>query len=253
MIVREIPATDGVPACLTLIAQTEHASLAQQLAWHWAGLPFGSSFLQTTLLPVLAHHDDGWSDWDAAPAVDPHLGRPYAFTEMPLVESLDIWSRSILACETYGPLGGWLVAQHFLALLSHSENAQQPQAGDWMRQQQAACVNWLSTWQAEQAENSAALADAALASLQFFDRLSLWFCCSASPAPFRAESPSSGAVSFRQPQRGQVLVSPWPFDGDGFSVEVASLRVAAQDFSSAVELALAPHEIVDLSWELIPW
>jgi hypothetical protein len=141
MIVREVFAASNQsgdqPACWALISQIEHARLAYDLATHWSELPLSDGLLSETVLPTIFHHDDGWAAWDNAPQVDPQSGRPLSFLEMPLAESLDIWTGSIQAVEPFGPLASWLVAEHFTKLLAPSHHAEAAIAKSWLAEQAA--------------------------------------------------------------------------------------------------------------------
>ncbi|QDU39823.1 hypothetical protein Mal4_41710 [Maioricimonas rarisocia] len=81
-----------------LIAQTEHARIAAELARAWGNDRFAPLSLADWLVPAIRHHDDGWSDWDDAPHVDPETGTPRDFTEMAMADATAIWRRSIAVC-----------------------------------------------------------------------------------------------------------------------------------------------------------
>ena len=90
MIRRDYQDTDGT-ACWLLVTQPEHARLAGELAEHWGAGTVAPLVSPAELLPAVYHHDDGWSDWEQHPTLDPEHGRPRSFTEMPLERSLEIW------------------------------------------------------------------------------------------------------------------------------------------------------------------
>ena len=46
------------------------------------------------ILRGVAHHDDGWAEWDAAPRVNPANGMPRSFLEMRMRDSTAIWTRA---------------------------------------------------------------------------------------------------------------------------------------------------------------
>src|SRR5689334_22023337 len=100
MIRRPQPGVDSQPQWV-LISQVEHARVSGELAEHWAA---GALAPRDELVATIYHHDDGWREWEQRPDVDPEPGRPRAFTEMPLADSLVIWQRSIDAAARLGNL-----------------------------------------------------------------------------------------------------------------------------------------------------
>src|SRR5581483_10014235 len=103
-----------------LISQVEHARVAGELAQQWGNPPLTPLVPRDELVATIRHHDDGWAEWERMPGVDPQLGQPYAFTEMPLADSLAIWRKSIDGARSLGNLAPYLVSGHFSALLRHS-------------------------------------------------------------------------------------------------------------------------------------
>ena len=112
---------DGAEAWI-LISQIDHAQLAARLAAHWRGPAADQLEPRLELLAAIEHHDDGWAGWEAKPGVDDVTGRPLAFDEMLLGESLAIWRHSITAAEAFGPLAAYCVAGHFCALLERFDS-----------------------------------------------------------------------------------------------------------------------------------
>src|ERR1700754_3881963 len=109
-----------------LISQVEHAHVSGELTRNLKE-PFSHEVVE-----AITHHDDGWAGWEASPKLNPEIGGPYSFVEMPLPETLVIWDGSIAAARKFGPLAGFMVAGHFYNLLSGSEHAGQPAAIAWM-------------------------------------------------------------------------------------------------------------------------
>src|SRR5262245_48839151 len=130
-----------------LIPQIEHALLAFRLAEHWGQGSFAPLEPRAELLWAVAHHDDGWRDWDASPGVDPVHGRPRSFTEMEIADSVAIWSGSIETAAAAGPLQGYVVAGHFCVLARRASawrNADPAwdQAEAFLRKYEALMQDW---------------------------------------------------------------------------------------------------------------
>ena len=174
MIRREIQIFNQ-PPCWLLITQLEHARLCGVLAEHC--LPEFDKPFRQELMQAIVHHDDGWADWELAPQIDPDHGRPYSFRELPLADSLAIWRKSINASAEYGNIAGWVVAQHFLALLGKGDSAHEETSIKWQDEITSLADSYFSTWQqADLTRNTKTLALEGLAWLQLLDMLSLWLC-----------------------------------------------------------------------------
>src|SRR5437588_5307222 len=97
MIRREIQMSDGAAIWL-LVSQVEHAHVSGELMRHWR------DELTPDVVEAIWHHDDGWTAWEAKPKLNPAIGGPHSFLEMPLGESLLIWDHSIVEARKFGPL-----------------------------------------------------------------------------------------------------------------------------------------------------
>lgn len=250
MIRRDWTAPDGTPSWL-LIAQIQHAHLAGRIADHWALEPFATVAERPEVVTAIVHHDDGWAEWEEVPAVDPGLGRPLSFMEMPLAQSLAIWSESIDRAAGLGNLVGSMVASHFISRLLQSSAAESDAARAWvalMRERQA---GWLAAWQAEApADNRQEVASKAVAYMQMFDELSLWFCTAERIRPHRLPTPEGLEIRFTSQPSGDVTVAPWPLRTDHLDLTVCGDAVPVARYRSAADLASAPRLPTRLRWRL---
>src|SRR5689334_17630417 len=103
MIRRDWVDVDGRAAWL-LISQVEHARISGELCQNWSAVQALPADVRAEIVAAVFRHDDGWAEWEQAPEVDARTGRPREFTEMPLTESLEIWSRSIDQSTSVGDL-----------------------------------------------------------------------------------------------------------------------------------------------------
>jgi hypothetical protein len=263
-----------------LISQIEHARVAAELARRWRRpfFPVSPHAEQTAaamaeLLDAIEHHDDGWDEWERAPDLDPEQGWPRSFTEMPLADSLAIWSKSIAVAEQIGLIAAWAVAGHFCALLAgtsaHASTGDAALARDWIDQLQANRQVWLAAWVGSTTGRTESVAGAALQVLQFFDAFSLWICCTCPPEgvgvpPGDSNSKRTFAdgtefqFSYRPEyavQRGELRSSgvagirPWPFDIDDLRVSAACHMVAIGKYRTPSEL-VAASKPARLTWRL---
>ena len=292
MIRRDCLLEDGQPGWV-LVPQPEHARLAADLAREWhadeatdprrAG---GVSPPKLSKLPqppedfftALAHHDDGWSAWEAAifaptlsrghpppgslavtptPEIVPEDGRPRSFTEMPLDDTLAIWSRCVDQAESCGPFPAWLVAGHFSTMLAGGTGAVKPAAAGWLAGIASRRRVWSDAWQSvDPVAQTQRLADRLLALLQFFDALSLWLCCGAptvdelETAPINPPPTGPSGQRFRAASIGGALrITRWPFVPAALDLTAACLRVPVRAYVHANDL-LAAQESHVLRWKL---
>ena len=273
MIRREVTLPGGGLGWL-LVSQIEHARLAGALAAEWGAPPYSAVEPRDELLPAIVRHDDGWSEWERWPALDPATGRPRNFLEMPVEDSLLIWRTSIERAEAMSPLGGATVAGHFLHLLRHGLVWEQhgtraaAAAHQWGAEFDALRQGWLDEWSASPIVPGSArgslleTAAAAVSWLQFFDRLSLWFCMKEQQEP--AELSTCGGPPLRlAPQArsttechdGDVLtvkLEPWPLRIPEFEITLGARLVPARRYADAAELAAVPWRLMRWRLRLVP-
>jgi hypothetical protein len=251
MIRRNATMSDGTPAWV-LISQIEHARLAGEVARQWQAGGLATMPHRDEVLEAIAHHDDGWAEWEAAPQVDPQSGTPLAFTEMPLVAALAIWKRSIDRCAAIGPLAAWMTAGHFEALLRSAKFAEAPLAVDWLRRFDPRRANWLAELLHRDAAITQSDADRALRTLQFFDMLSLWFCCAERLRSTTVTAPDGLDVNISPKGADSMKLSPWPLDVRRLKLSVSGARIPARPYADSAALAACERQTVKLNWLLEP-
>lgn len=265
MIRREFNTEPGKPQWL-LITQLEHARLSGELAKHWGHAPFIPLVCAEQLLPTVYLHDDGWRTWEQSPEIDSQTGRPLGFTEMPLAESLDIWTKSIERAASIGPLAAWGVAGHFTSLLSHADEATQPAARTWLAACEQQRAGWLSQWLSSAHDQTIGSgpdrnqeqAELALAQLKLFDWLSLWLCLAERTTLQEFEIPGSPKLTITPlPQQSEqhtqtLLLDPWPLTTGELTLSVTGRLVPVRHYTSDQELAEVPADQHTLTWRLVP-
>jgi hypothetical protein len=241
-----------------LISQVEHARLASRLADSWE--PSASFEPRDQMVAAMQHHDDGWSDWEVAPKVDPNTGRPLDFTETPLTDSLAIWRDSIDAAATCGPLAGYMVSGHFSALLERfsgrwkSDPTLTALAQRFLSEQRDERQKWLTTLAGGAGDGpDREAADRAVAWLQMFDAMSLWLCCAKREQPERFATPDGKQVTLR-PASGpyEIEMSPWACRTTTLELDVLGRSVAAQRYAHPSDVVTAPAQPASLRWFLRP-
>jgi hypothetical protein len=270
MIRREFELAEGERSWL-LVSQVEHAHISGELTRH------DKQGFAREVVEAVTHHDDGWSEWEAAPRLNPEVGGPYSFLEMPLAESLVIWDNSIAAARKFGPLAGFIVAGHFYNLLSESDHRGEPGAVAWLAAKRKARTAWLDEWVRITPANTLDEAKRAQQQLLIADLFSLWLCCDAplahddvsilkqSQMKLRTEKLLGqyhfSTVGFGRrhatpdnPQEALawvIAVEPYPFQSSPLSLALEAVIVPTARYANWPELKAASREI-ELHWRLMP-
>ncbi len=270
MIRREITAADGTKLWL-LVSQVHHAQVSGELTRHW------HEQFSPDVVDAILHHDDGWTEWEADPKLNPTTGTPYSFLEMPLVESLAIWDRSIAAARQFGPLAGYVVAGHFYSLLNDSEHAGEGPAVSWLTAKRKVRTAWIDEWLRADPAHTLEYAKRAQQMLLVADLFSLWLCCDCPAEENQASILAQSTMKLRTDVLlGQfrfavrvcmlgrservdrwtgfnwtVAVDPFPFRDTLPPLSAQAIAAPARHYANWQEL-LAAGWAVELDWRLVP-
>jgi hypothetical protein len=270
MIRRELKLNDGAAIWL-LISQVEHAHMSGELVRNWR------EEFSPDVVDGITHHDDGWETWESEPKLNPKVGAPYSFLEMPLAESLMIWDNSISAAHNFGPLAGYIVAGHFYNLLADSDNADQPPAIAWLTAKRKVRTAWLDEWIRADRSHTLEYAKLSQQMLLTADLFSLWLCCDCPVdedtasilaesgmklrtdsllAQFRFVSPECTIRESLSKHRVEGLswivpVEPFPCKTAPLSLTIQAKAVPATRYTTLQDLIAASWPM-ELSWRLVP-
>jgi hypothetical protein len=229
-----------------IIYQQAHALLAAQLLYQWP------SFLPLDrwvgLLAAVTQHDDGQRRWDGRYALTP-AGAPADFTmkEFSLEQATEVMRQA----KFQGRWRSLLTSMH-LSFLYEEMRGQQPALDHFLDEQRQCQQRWRRELKLKKDE-----AQQAYALLQWCDRLSLILCRHELPEMERALEISQGPDGRRYDvlQRSadqSVVVTPWPFVADAFTVSVEASVLRQLQFHDDEQLSTALKEapILVLPWEL---
>src|SRR5919108_3067113 len=113
MIVRE----DG--DSFLLITQPDHARLAHDIVAAIRTEPVLSTASRETVLFATREHDNGWTEVDASPTIDPATGRPCDFIAGPARVKHELWPGGIRRAAQSDPRAGALIAQHAITVYAY--------------------------------------------------------------------------------------------------------------------------------------
>ncbi len=234
MIVNE----DTAAGTLLLISQPDHAVLAAELLalWRTDGMPAHPR--RGDLLFAVREHDNGWREFDSAPAVDAVSRRPIDFLTAPAPTRMEVWRRGSERHAAEHPYVAALIAEHARRLLA-AQRGTEPWTDllEWLDERQAA-------WLAEAAMDEASL-HADYLWLDRVDRISLFACgCAGVVAPAglslrRLEPATADPV--------HIEVAPLPFAG-ATTFRVPCRRVPVRDYASDTDFAV---EAAGARWQTL--
>jgi hypothetical protein len=104
---------------LQLITQPDHAHLAARIMEHCVVL--GARPRRDAILRAIAEHDNGWTEEDAAPCIDPSTGAIVDFVSAPLSVRHGVWPRGVARLAD-DPFVAALVAQHAITVYDRFRN-----------------------------------------------------------------------------------------------------------------------------------
>ena len=246
----------------SLINQADHAALAATLAGHLGGRRFPGVVAQrSAVISAVASHDDGWITTDELPLLDDR-GRPQDVFDVPRPASLSAWAASTeRATVAGGSYAGLLVSLHSLALSIRAAGPAGPGHTSFTLAD-ARAVFEVNQFQHREIERQEGLRQAVglpddvplthgiadpgtdpgddrlayhFRLLQAMDAVSLALCCTHPPAEVEL-MPAPGAAPRRlrldRDLRGDLRVSPWPFDVARLELAVRCRRLPARRFDS---------------------
>jgi uncharacterized protein DUF3891 len=110
---------------LLLITQPDHAHLARRIMERC--VPLAAHPRRDVILYAIQEHDNGWSEEDASPTVDPSTGEIVDFVNAPADVRQRVWTRGVARLAD-DPWAAALVAQHAIVIYDrfHSDAAWAP-------------------------------------------------------------------------------------------------------------------------------
>lgn len=98
---------------IQLITQPDHAHLARRVMERCA--PLASHPRRVQILHAVGEHDNGWTEEDAAPRINPATGRIFDFVGAPASVRQSVWPRGVARLAN-DPWAAALVAQHAITV-----------------------------------------------------------------------------------------------------------------------------------------
>ena len=204
---------------LQLMTQPDHAALAGAIMQHSVAL--ADHPRRSSILLAVTEHDNGWTEPDAAPLIDPTTAIPFDFISAPIDIRQGVWPRGV-ARLAYDPWAAALVAQHAIVIF-HRYRGDPAWTPFFVE---------METMRREMVETSGLLLPELLADYWFLglgDLISLTFCNGWTDV--QQFDPWSVRLS-----GSQVSVWPDPFDGSAIPIAIEAREIPRRAFRSNAEL-----------------
>ncbi|MBD2533292.1 DUF3891 family protein [Nostoc flagelliforme FACHB-838] len=233
-----------------VIYHRAHALLAAQLAGQWRRKDAPVRLYET--IAAISHHDDLEKEWEED--ILSEGGAPNDFT---LNSNADLDAGADKLAELAKNAlyrGRWvalLISMH-ISRLNEPSRGQSAKLDKLLDEQLKNQQRWRKELGIEKEE-----VDSAYAFMQWCDRLSLILCQQELPADERfleiSKGPEGQRYDIMQRSDNLVLVKPWPFQDDKFTVNVEACDLSQVKFESNSELTQALQEapIKVLEWTFV--
>ncbi|MBD2509509.1 DUF3891 family protein [Nostoc muscorum FACHB-395] len=241
---------NATPNGWEIIYHRAHALLAAQLAGQWRRKDAPVRLYET--VAAISHHDDLEKEWEED--ILTQAGAPKDFT-------LDTNNDPNAGLKTLSELaknaryrGRWvalLISMH-ISRLNESSRGKSPAFDEFLDEQIENQQRWHQELGIEKDD-----VDAGYAFMQWCDRLSLILCQQELPADERfleiSKGPDGKRYDIMQRSDKLVVVKPWPFQDDQFTVNVEACEILQVKFDSSAELsqALQKAPISMLEWTFV--
>ncbi len=248
---------------LVVIPQPGHAWISGQLAAAWGNAAVGTEPASRALVLAVEQHDIAWLDWEARPTLNPERGLPYAFTELPTADHLDLWRTAAPRALAYGRLPAVLISMHgtYLYRRFHDFDADADEdarlARAFLEHEEASQARLIASLTAEQGITRDAV-ERQRRLLSLWDAISLALCMGFNGQRVFDDVPVQDGelelkVTASDTRSDEFTVDPWPFAADTVTVGCAGSRLHdTLNDVDAMRQALSNAAEVQLAFRLMP-
>ncbi|WP_375515971.1 DUF3891 family protein [uncultured Nostoc sp.] len=241
---------NATPNGWEVIYHRAHALLAAQLAGQWRRKDAPARLYET--VAAISHHDDLEKEWEEDILTE--AGAPKDFT-LATKKDAEIGIKKVADLAKNARYRGRWVA---LLISMHISRLHEPSRGQFLELDKVLDEQLQNQqrWRKELGITKEEV-DAAYAFMQWCDRLSLILCQQELPEDERfleiSKGPEGQRYDIMQRSDNLVVVKPWPFQDDKFTVKVEACDLSQVKFESSTELAQALQEapIKVLEWTFV--
>jgi len=241
---------------LVLIRQTDHAALAGHFARELGNDTFLAPQPQDSFRLAATEHDNGWSEWELLPEIDPVTFLPYSFMSIATQDHIDLYQRGIERLVKVDRYAGLLVSMHCLGLYDRTRATMPGFSAKYIKSQETQIVSdFLQTLRLQQLRLKVDLrADAKFKDftdekwlqanalrLEALDRLSLYFCM----GPLEPATIDGVPADYKgtevdwelQPEENNAAtLEPFPFRRDPLEISILARRIPKRRYADDGDL-----------------
>lgn len=229
-----------------VIYHRAHALLAAQLAGQWRRKNAPARLYET--VAAISHHDDLEREWEGNELTE--AGAPLDFTLCKETSVKQLQQHTSNA-RYRGRWVALLISMH-MSFLNEGKRGESKELDRFLDEQ----LEHQKRWQRELKMNPQEV-EQAYAFFQWCDQLSLILCQQKLPAGERfleiSKGPDGKRYDVKQLSDGRVIVTPWPFEDEQFTVNVEACHLSQikfDDNDSFIE-ALQQAPIKTLEWTFV--
>jgi len=241
---------------LILIRQTDHAVLSGYFAREAGNESFVRPEPFDSFQLAATEHDNGWSEWELQPRIDPATFLPYTFMSMPTTEHMDLYQRGIERVVKVDRYAGLLVSMHCAGLYDKTRATMPGFSAKYVKAQEAPLVSdFLQRLRLQQMRLKVDLREdpatknfadekwlqANAQRLDAMDRLSLYFCL----GPMETATIDAVPADYKgaevdwdlQPEESNgATLEPYPFRRDPLEISILARRIPKRRYADDLEL-----------------
>lgn len=240
---------------LLVIRQTDHAFLAGFFAREWGNETFSKPQPNGSFCLAVAEHDNGWTEWELKPELDPRTRLPHSFMSLPTATHIALYQRGIERLVKADHYAALLTSMHASELYDRARATMPGYSAKYVRAEENHLVtDFVQQLRLQQlrlkadlranAQTKAFMEEVAVhanaARLQALDRLSLYFCMNSQQDTVLEGVPVNeqgveADLELHAEGGNVVAVSPYPFRRDGLTFSIMTRRVPKKVYGSDQE------------------
>jgi hypothetical protein len=240
---------------LLLIRQTDHAFLAGFFAKEWGNEEFPRPEPFESFCLAVAEHDNGWSEWEVQPTLDPKTRQPYTFMSIPTEEHIALYQKGIERLVKVDHYAALLVSMHCTGLYDRTratmpgysakyvKSTETTIVADFVQRLRLQQLRLKVDLRANEATRDWVLEDSLKANferLEALDRLSLHMCLNPQENCIIDAVPKDGSgnevdLDLRSEGANVLTLSPYPFKRDVLEVSILARRIPKRLYVDEVD------------------
>jgi len=238
-----------------VVRQTDHAFLAGFFAREWGNERFTKPEPNVSFCLAAAEHDNGWTDWEIQPQLDPKTNLPYSFMSVPTPTHIGLYQRGIERLVKVDHYAGLLASAHAACLYDRTRATMPGFSAKYVKSEESHMVNdFVQQLRLQQLRlkvdlrsNPAtrpfmedALVNANVARLEALDRLSLHFCLNPQQDAMIDAVPVNDSgeeadLELHLQGANVVTLAPYPFRREPLSFSIMARRVPKRAYSGDLD------------------